>query len=368
VTGVLAAAGPSPLWYLSRGAGAVALVLLTVSVVLGILNVQRWRTERWPRFVVDGLHRNVSLLVLLILAIHILTTVLDKFTAIDLKDAVIPFVSSYRPIWLGLGALAFDMLLAVALTSVLRQHMSLAAWRRIHWLAYAVWPVALVHGLGTGTDAKSMWMLVLSIACVAVVGIAAWIRVMGSSPDRTGRRLSGYAALMLGPVALAVWLPNGPLGPAWARRAGTPALPQRPHLRSVGAKPAPRPSQSTLAVPFTAQLSGTRRDGQTSDGLASVDLQMTFEGKSPGAIDIRIVGQPVQGGGVQMTQSAVTLGPSSNPGAYSGRVVALQGQRVLATATDSAGRSLRLDLALAIDTTTPSVGGTISVRAEGGGG
>src|SRR5690349_9921838 len=113
---LLATSGPSPLWYLSRGTGAVALLLLTVSVVLGILDQRRWRPRGTPRFVLDALHRNVSLLVLALLALHIASSLIDSFAPIRLVDAFVPFASAYRPVWLGLGALAFDLLLAVAIT------------------------------------------------------------------------------------------------------------------------------------------------------------------------------------------------------------------------------------------------------------
>jgi sulfoxide reductase heme-binding subunit YedZ len=152
------AAGPSPFWYLTRGAGAVALLLLTASVVLGIVDFSRWRSDRWPRFVTDRLHRNVSMLALVIIALHIVTTVADGFTPIGLKDAVIPFLSPYRPLWLGLGALAFDLLVAVAVTSMLRRRLGYGAWRAVHWTAYACWPLALVHGLGTGTDTPCLFI------------------------------------------------------------------------------------------------------------------------------------------------------------------------------------------------------------------
>ena len=113
--------GPSALWYLTRGTGAVALVLLTMSVVLGVANVRRVHTERVPRFVADAVHCSVSLLALAFLAVHILALVLDPVAPIRLIDAVVPFVSAYRPVWLGLGAIASDLLIAVAFTSVLRR-------------------------------------------------------------------------------------------------------------------------------------------------------------------------------------------------------------------------------------------------------
>jgi methionine sulfoxide reductase heme-binding subunit len=149
-----AAAGPSAYWYLTRGTGAVALILLTSSVALGVANVRRTHTEYVPRFVFDAVHRSASLLAVTFVVVHVPTSLLDGYAPIRVVDVVVPFASGYRPLWLGLGAVAFDLLIAVALTSVLRGRFGHRALRATHWLAYASWPVALLHGLGTGTDAK----------------------------------------------------------------------------------------------------------------------------------------------------------------------------------------------------------------------
>src|ERR1700722_10494921 len=116
MSNVLALSGPSVYWYLTRSTGAVALLLLTFAVVLGVLDVRRWSTPQWPRFIVDSLHRNVSLLAMVFLLLHILTSVLDSFAPISLLDAFVPFTGSYRPFWLGLGAISFDLLMAVTVT------------------------------------------------------------------------------------------------------------------------------------------------------------------------------------------------------------------------------------------------------------
>lgn len=219
----LASAGPSLYWYLTRSTGAVALLLLTLSLALGVIDVRRLQSPRWPRFVIDGLHRNVSLLALVFLVLHILTSVLDSFAPISLTAAFVPFVGSYRPFWLGLGAVAFDLILAVIVTSLLRQRVGYRAWRVTHWLVYASWPIALLHGFGTGSDVKSTWLLALSVGCLAVVLAAVLTRVLGGWPEyatRRGLALGGAGAFAL---ALLLWLPSGPLGHEWARRSGTPS-------------------------------------------------------------------------------------------------------------------------------------------------
>jgi sulfoxide reductase heme-binding subunit YedZ len=215
-------ATPSVTWYLARSTGAVSLLLLTVTLVLGVTDVQRLSSRRWPRFVLDSLHRNVALLAVCFLAIHILMAVVDSFTKIRLWDAVVPFVGSYRPFWLGLGALAFDLMLAVTVTSMLRRWVGFASWRAVHWLSYASWPVALLHGLGTGSDTKSAWMLGLTLACFAAVLAAVSSRVAGvwRANRELGRLTLGATGAFT--LFLVLWLPAGPLGSEWARRSGTP--------------------------------------------------------------------------------------------------------------------------------------------------
>jgi sulfoxide reductase heme-binding subunit YedZ len=222
MTALFAVSGPSAYWYLTRSTGAVTLILLTLTVTLGVVDVKRVSSQRWPRFVMDSLHRNVSLLAVLFLLIHILTSILDGFAHISLLDAVVPFAGSYRPFWLGLGAVALDLLLAVTITSVLRRQMGYRTWRAAHWLAYACWPIALLHGLGTGSDVKSTWLLALSIGCLAIVLAVVLIRVVGGWPQNARLRASAAGGVGAFSLLLALWLPAGPLGAEWARRSGTP--------------------------------------------------------------------------------------------------------------------------------------------------
>ena len=166
------------LWYTTRGAGAVSMILLSAVVILGVLSSLRFQSAGWPRFLTPALHRNLALMTLVFLALHIVTAVVDPFTHLGWLTAVLPFSSYYRTFWLGLGTIAFELLAAIVVTSLLRGFVGQAAWRAIHWLAYASWPVAVVHGFGTGTDALSAWFMVLSILCVASVAIAIVYRIL----------------------------------------------------------------------------------------------------------------------------------------------------------------------------------------------
>jgi predicted ferric reductase len=174
-------------WYLMRASGVVALMLLTITVVLGLLNRSRVTSDRWPRFVIDRLHRNASLLAVVFLCVHIATAVTDSFVTVSLINAFVPFGGTYRPLWVGLGAVAVDLLMAVILTSLVRVRLGVRAWRGVHWLAYLAWPIAVIHGLGIGTDKSQPWMLAIEAVCIGSVLAALAVRVA------TPLRLAGQA-------------------------------------------------------------------------------------------------------------------------------------------------------------------------------
>ncbi|MGE5288146.1 MAG: ferric reductase-like transmembrane domain-containing protein [Micromonosporaceae bacterium] len=246
---MLIAAGqgkPSPLWFATRASGLVALVLLTACVVLGILITVRFVSARWPRFLTVGLHRNLSVMVLSFVIVHVITTVADSYTQIKFPDAVIPLISVYRPFWLGLGAVAFDLLLALAVTSLVRMHLGHRMWRLTHWAAYACWPVAVLHGLGTGSDPRTRWVLVLTAACVLIVVWALALRLAVGWPDHAALRVGAAALAIVALLASGEWAQHGPLQPGWARKAGTPPPP--------GAQPAHGGQQGSPAS--TTQAKG----------------------------------------------------------------------------------------------------------------
>jgi methionine sulfoxide reductase heme-binding subunit len=157
------------LWYLARGTGIVSLVLLTVVVVLGITSRSGRPAFGLPRFAVSAVHRNASLLSVVLLGIHVTTLLADPYAPLKLVDVVLPFAGAYRPFWLGLGTLGLDLIVALIATSLLRHRLGVRVWRAVHWLAYAAWPVAFLHGLGTGTDAGHLWMLAIAGVCLAAV-------------------------------------------------------------------------------------------------------------------------------------------------------------------------------------------------------
>lgn len=188
---MLSLSDPKTLWFLNRASGLVLLVVFTLAVLLGQYTA-RSRRGRWtPRFVWLELHRNVSLLGLVLLVLHVATSVADDYVDISLADAVLPFGSPYRTFWLGLGTLAVDLVVAVAVTTALRYRIPYTRWRLTHRLAYLAWPVSVVHGLGTGTDARGGAALPLTIGCVAAVVTGGLIRALRAASDRVDELVQG---------------------------------------------------------------------------------------------------------------------------------------------------------------------------------
>ena len=358
----LASIGPSAYWYLTRGTGAVSLVLLTLSVVIGIAGSLRVSAQRWPRFAVDAVHRDVSLLAIALLVVHVITSVLDTFAPISITAAVIPFISNYRPFWLGLGALAFDLMLALAITSLLRRRLGYPAWRAIHWLAYVCWPVAVLHGLGTGTDTKIWWMLLLTGLCVAAVVVAVCVRIAQAEDMPAAWRTPGIALCVAAPVALAVFTVAGPLQKGWARRSGTPAS-LLAHAPVPPSQPVSNrsttPSSSSAPRAFSATLDGSVRQAQIQAG-AIVDLSMRLSGGTRGRLRVRLGGAPIAGGGLSLTGSQVDLIANGLPSVMQGQISRLEGERFVAHVLGSAGTAMTLHVQLHIDVNTNAVTGQIT--------
>jgi sulfoxide reductase heme-binding subunit YedZ len=183
------------LWYASRATGVVALLLLTAVMLLGLLVTRQGRLAGLPRFAVSGLHRNLSLLATAFVVVHVLSAVTDGYVSIPVTAAVIPLTSPYERLWLGIGTVSFDLMLAAVVTSLLRHRLSRRAWRAVHLTAYVSWPVAWLHSVFSGGDLRHGPLLFLAVACaVAVIAAALWraSEAAGDVPraERVGRLMS----------------------------------------------------------------------------------------------------------------------------------------------------------------------------------
>ena len=177
------------LWYLGRGTGVVALVMFTVTMVLGITTRSGRAGLGLNRFGLADLHKTASLAGTGLIAVHVGTLLFDPYAQLRLVDLAVPFLATYRPLWLGLGTLAVDVLLVLVATSLLRHRVGPRVFRAVHWTAYAMWPLALVHALGTGTDAGTDWMRAVAAACVLAVATAVGWRTSGTFAERGWRRI-----------------------------------------------------------------------------------------------------------------------------------------------------------------------------------
>jgi DMSO/TMAO reductase YedYZ heme-binding membrane subunit len=169
--------GPA-LWFANRGTGVVLLAVVTAAVVLGVLSTSRAGSRWWPRFLTQGLHRNVALLGFFLVVVHAGTAVVDEYVDIRWWQAVVPFGATYKPLWLSLGTISLDLMAAVALTSLVRHRMNRRVWHAVHLSAYAVFVLGVVHGSGIGTDATEPWSAAVTVTCVAAVALATLSRLV----------------------------------------------------------------------------------------------------------------------------------------------------------------------------------------------
>jgi hypothetical protein len=194
----------------------------------------------------------------------VITTVLDPFAHITVRDVIIPFGAAYRPVWLGLGVVAFEVMVAIVVTSLLRERIGPRTWRLIHWAAYASWPLAVVHGVGTGSDARAPWMIATVVWSIVAVFVALYFRLRRGGEGTLGLRAA--VALTAG-LALFVggnWAFNGPLAPGWAAKAGTPP-----------ASPSPSPSGPVHTGAFSDPLIGVVAVSKT--GYVQISMRDTVD-------------------------------------------------------------------------------------------
>jgi methionine sulfoxide reductase heme-binding subunit len=172
----------SVLWLMSRSAGLLSVVLLSATVAMGIVSSSQFPRGRWSRWMRGQIHIRVAYLACAMLALHVAAIVLDSYVAVNALDAVVPFTSSYDRIGVGLAAISVDLVIIVVLTSLLRSRLPFLTWQRIHVLAYLAWPVAIIHGLVSGTDDLLTWTV--SLVGSLTVALIALFRILPSAQPR----------------------------------------------------------------------------------------------------------------------------------------------------------------------------------------
>lgn len=172
------------LWYANRATGVVLIVLLTASTALGVFSTARAGSVRWPRFATQALHRNVSLLSAVMLALHIASAVVDTYVNIRWWDAFVPFLGTYKTVWLGIGSLSCDLMIVVIVTSLVRERIQHRRWRILHLTSYVAWAIGVAHGIGIGTDSFTSWGLSISAASIGVVITFGVVRLVTLAHER----------------------------------------------------------------------------------------------------------------------------------------------------------------------------------------
>ena len=349
------------LWYVTRGTGAVSLLLLTCVVVMGVANVARWSPAGTPRFVVQRVHRDLSLLVVVFIALHVATAVVDGFAPIHWLDAVLPFGSPYRTLWLGLGTIGLDLIVAVVITSLLRARLGYGAWRAVHWITYAMWVVVVLHAMGVGTDARQPWMIALVVASISAVAAATLWRVLSGWNRWEPARTVLAAGAVVVPPALAAWMLFGPLAAGWAVRSGTP-----PSLLAASSQPTSA-SAPAIVLPDRAAFSGSARIESADGSAATLATSARTADRTPLKLSILLDGVQEEGG-FEVRSGTVRLVPPEGAATYRGAVTGLDEGVLRARLSDGFGDVIDLAVQMSISGSGQVQGelaiGTVSSEAS----
>ncbi|MDI3338948.1 MAG: ferric reductase-like transmembrane domain-containing protein [Sphaerobacter sp.] len=282
-------------WYVARGSGMVAYLLLTGAVVLGIALNRRALGRRVPRLLLDSAHRWLTLGFFLFVMVHAGTLLLDPFTRFRLRDIVVPFASDYRPLWLSLGIIAVELDVALGASVLVRRWIGYRAWHALHGLTYLLFPLALLHGLGTGSDTRTSWATGIYVgSAILVIAAIAW-RARGLA--RWGRPAVGAASLVA--VGVLLWAVSGPYAPGWAAAAGTP---QRLLGRVAGQ--AVSQAASPVSVPSLPSNLEVRISGQTLTAAGRREVLLRGSGTGTMPLEVAIALSPEQGGGAIQLRTA----------------------------------------------------------------
>jgi sulfoxide reductase heme-binding subunit YedZ len=198
------------LWYAARASGVAAYVVLSLVVCLGLTLGKKAQSTRWPRFSIEDVHRFGGLLVGSLVGVHVLAIAADSFLPFSLTQLLVPFTASYRPLWTGLGIAAAELLVALAITNHYRRRLPYRFWRRAHYLNFAVWTFASLHGLMGGTDRGAPWLAILyGLSVAAVLTLLLW-RFGGRVP-----RVATAGAVTVVALPLLIVGPLGRTPPLW---------------------------------------------------------------------------------------------------------------------------------------------------------
>lgn len=346
-------------WIAARASGMLGYVLVTVSVAFGVALSLKVRSRTWPRYVTTEVHRRITLLALAFTALHGITLWLDPFQAFSPIEVIVPGASHYRPLWVALGIIAGDLLLALWLSERLQRVIGYAWWRRLHYLTFVAWILVTIHGLGTGTDSRAPWAIGLYAGGTLLVAGLILMRVW---PVDTARRTAVMAFTTMGVWILAVWAFAGPLRTGWndlanngngsgQAVAAVSTSTGRGASSGLGAgdgtvgQALPSPtlapaSGGPLPVAFQATFTGQLQQVAQSDGSS----QVTIQGSLTGGLTGQLVIQATQSSDGTLLDSQVVL--TANGGSCTGSLLEAERGRISTSCVTAAGQSIPLRLQL----------------------
>jgi predicted ferric reductase len=148
-------------WYVTRSAGIIAYLLLWLSIVWGLAVPSRIISPLIDQASTFDFHQFISLLSIGFVLVHVLVLTLDRYLPYSTLQILVPFLSPYRPLWVGIGVISFYITLLVTVTFYLRTRIGMGAFRAIHVLSLLGYLGVTLHGLYSGTDAPLLSMQLL---------------------------------------------------------------------------------------------------------------------------------------------------------------------------------------------------------------
>lgn len=362
---MLAVISISPLWYISRSAGFVGMALLAIIGILGIITAANLQFGRGARFVAPEVHRSLSLLAVVVLIIHVGAAVLDKYSHIGFKDIFIPFLSQYRPIWVGVGAVAIDLGLAVLITSLLRVKMGYRSWKAIHWIAYPIFVLSLIHALGTGSDTVMSYGKLFYLVIGGVFVLAVIARLLSARQMVAGRKIALIGLSFVVSLVILVWTFVGPLASNWATRAkgglaqAVLTSTKVPVKSTTTTTTEPRLRSLVIGSGYTSGWSGKVDESPAnSQGEIAIRLIGTLSQDPSFKLSIVLIGFP-QDGGVSMASSLVEIASDSGTILYKGTVTSLSGTTIVSSISSATGASVTINSSLTLSNSSSSFSGTV---------
>ncbi len=336
-------------WETARASGLVAYLLFTGSVAVGLALTQHWQSARWPRLINAEMHNFLALAGLVFTALHVLAVAVDPFTHFGLGAVLLPFVSTYRPLWMGLGTTGLYLGLAILVSTWLRPRIGYTWWRRIHVLTLVGYALVTLHGLGTGSDTRTWYGLLIYGGSVTLIGVLLLNRLLVPATERGKSHPVVAAFAGLGLLALALWALLGPLQPNWSALAGG----SRPATASVGSTQSSNVTQAATGDPFKSGFSDTvtgtlSQTNPDASGNVTLTLHMTLNTIAGGVVQVQVQAQQLNDGSLSVGTGTVTLGTSTKPDLYSGTLGSLEGDRTWRVQAQLSNGGTRLQVNLAL--------------------